>query len=158
MGRAGASFGSYCLEARPVFERLSHLLKREPTFAEALSQVEASAALVALVKSALPAAQKSAVQACYVQRDSLIVVVNSHGNATKLYAQQNTILRVVSAKLPDCTDVRIQVQANVISQSTVRPKPMMPISAKKGFARVREGSSNERLKKTMQRLEDLVGK
>jgi hypothetical protein len=141
-----------------VFERLSHLLKREPTFAEALSQVEASAALVALVKSALPASQKNAVQACYVQRNALIVVVNSHGSATKLYAQQHSILRVVSAKQPDCTDVRIQVQANVITQSTVRPKPVMPNSAKTGFARVREGSSNEKLRDTLQRLEDLASK
>lgn len=141
-----------------MFERLSHLLKREPTFAEALSQVEASAALVALVKSALPASQKNAVQACYVQRNALIVVVNSHGSATKLYAQQHSILRVVGAKQPDCTDVRIQVQANVIAQSTVRPKPVMPVSAKTGFARVREGSANEKLRNTLQRLEDLASK
>jgi hypothetical protein len=141
-----------------MLERLSHLLKREPTFAEALSQVEASAALVALVKAALPTAQKSAVQACYVQRNALIVVVNSHGNATKMYAQQSVVLRAIRAKHPDCTDIRIQVQANVISQSVGRARPVLPAGAKAGFARVRASSGNERLKEALQRLEDLAGK
>jgi Dna[CI] antecedent, DciA len=141
-----------------MFERLSHLLKREPTFAQALSQVEASAALVALVKSSLPAVQKGAVQACYVQRNALIVVVNSHGNATKMYAQQSAILRAIGAKLPDCTDVRIQVQANVISQVPLRISPKLPASAKPALARAREASSNEKLKGALQRLEDLAGK
>lgn len=141
-----------------MFERLSHLLKREPTFAQALSQVEASAALVALVKSSLPAAQKSAVQACYVQRNALIVVVNSHGSATKMNAQQTTILRAVCAKLPDCTDVRIQVQANVISQTAVQVKPRLPAVAKSALARARAGSTNEKLKNALQRLEDLADK
>ncbi len=141
-----------------MFERLSHLLKREPTFAEALSQVEASAALVTLVKSGLAAAQRSAVQACYIQRNALIVVVSSHGSATKLYAQRSDVLRAIYTKHPDCTEVRIQVQANVISQTPVYPKARMPISAKAQFARAREGTSNERLKTTLQRLEDLAGK
>ena len=141
-----------------MFERLSNLLKREPTFVEALSQVEASAALVALVKSALPAAQRGRVQGCYVQRNALIVVVNSHGSATKMYSMQATILRAVCAKLPDCTDVRIQVQANVILPTVHRVRPQLPSSAKAALARTREGSSNQKLKDALQRLEDLAGK
>ncbi len=141
-----------------MFERLSHLLKREPTFAQALSQVEASAALVALVKSSLPSSQKSAIQACYIQRNAVVVVVNSHGSATKIHAQRAVILCTVSAKLPDCTEVRIQVQANVILQATPPVKRQLPATAKSALARARADTTNEKLKNALQRLEDLAGK
>jgi hypothetical protein len=136
-----------------AFEPVSRALHREPAFADALSQHATQVELLAYLKASLPTALKMLPRRAVARGNALHVVVSTHANATKLYQHQTTALSQLATKGYEFSEIRVIVQANVISQVPAgNVKPKLGADAAPAFDRAIRDSTNEKLKIVLARL------